>query len=90
MSLLFWYLTTVISTAQKNQFIRLLFSGTQEKTKFSGPVFNGLSCGVVHFVLTVSFWSQYVSIKYVEASHCHSGKSLFFPKLLWPLLFFFG
>ena len=26
MSLLFWYLTTVISTAQKNQFIRLLFS----------------------------------------------------------------
>ena len=27
MSLLFWYLTTVISTFQKNQFIRLLFSG---------------------------------------------------------------
>ena len=26
MSLLFWYLTTVVSTAQKNQFIRLLFS----------------------------------------------------------------
>ena len=29
MSLLFWYLTTVISTAQKNQFIRLLFSASK-------------------------------------------------------------
>ena len=26
MSLLVWYLTTVVSNAQKNQFIRLLFS----------------------------------------------------------------
>ena len=31
MSLLFWYLTTVISTAQKNQFIRLLFSAKKER-----------------------------------------------------------
>ena len=45
MSLLFWYLTTVISTAQQNKFIRLLFSGNEEsagekrppRPQYSGP-----------------------------------------------------
>ena len=39
-------------------------NGTQEKTPFSGPVFHGLSRGVVCFVPTVSFWNHQI-----EASH---------------------
>ena len=39
-------------------------NGTQEKTPFSGPVFHGLSRGVVRFVPTVSFWNHQI-----EASH---------------------
>ena len=39
-------------------------NGTQEKTPFSGTVFHGLSCGVVIFVPTVSFWNHQI-----EASH---------------------
>ena len=33
-------------------------NGTEEKTQFSGPVFHGLSRGVVRFVPTVSFWNH--------------------------------
>jgi len=39
-------------------------NGTQEKTPFSCPVFHCLSCGVVRFVPTVSFWNHQI-----EASH---------------------
>ena len=39
-SLLFWSLTTVISTFQQNQFIRLLFSGkNRQKNRLSGTKF---------------------------------------------------
>ena len=39
-------------------------NGTQEKTPFSGTVSHCLSCGVVLFVPTVSFWNHQI-----EASH---------------------
>ena len=39
-------------------------NGTQEMTKFSGPVFHGFSCGVVHFVPTVSFWNHQIESSY--------------------------
>ena len=39
-------------------------NGTQEKTPFSGTVSHCLSCGVVLFVQTVSFWNHQI-----EASH---------------------
>ena len=33
----------------------LKINGTQENATFSGPVFHGLSCGVLLFVASVSF-----------------------------------
>ena len=33
----------------------LKINGTQDNVTFSGPVFHGLSCGVFHFVASVSF-----------------------------------
>ena len=39
-------------------------NGTQAKKQFSGPVFHGLSCGVVCFVASVSFKNHQM-----EASH---------------------
>ena len=52
-------------------------NGTQEKTTFSGPVFHGLSCGVVRFVPTVSFWNHQI-----EASHWLK-KGEFWPAITW-------
>ena len=46
-------------------------NGTQEKTLFSGKVSDCLSCGVVLFVPTVSFWNHQI-----EASHWLMGRVL--------------
>ena len=53
-------------------------NGTQEKTPFSCPVFHCLSCGVVRFVPTVSFWNHQI-----EASHWL--KEEFWPIRKWFL-----
>ena len=53
-------------------------NGTKEKILFSGPVSHGLSCGVVLFVPTVSFWNHQI-----EASHWL--KEEFWPIKKWFL-----
>ena len=59
-----FYLSVLIKPHLSKGLSDLKQNGTQEKKLFSGTVSHCLSCGVVLFVLTVSFWSQQI-----EASH---------------------